>query len=157
MIRSIQAEDTEALLALCTAIGLFQPHELEVLGSMLDEYFQGTLGEDHVWLTDDDDGLKAVAYYAPEKFADRVWNLYLIGVHPDQQRDGRGSTLLQHVEESLAARGERILLIETSGQGSFARTRAFYRKNGYSEEARIRAYYGAGDDKVIFRKALNRA
>jgi hypothetical protein len=54
----------------------------------------------------------------------------------------------------LRARGERVLLIETSGLGSFARTGVFYRKQGYDEEARIREFYGAGDDKIIFRKAL---
>ena len=54
----------------------------------------------------------------------------------------------------LRGRGERLLLVETSGLGSFDLTRQFYRKNGYDEEARIRDYYGPGDDKVIFRKAL---
>lgn len=28
-------------------------------------------------------------------------------------------------------------------------------QNGYDEEARIRDFYGAGDDKIIFRKSLN--
>ena len=53
-----------------------------------------------------------------------------------------------------SARGERVLLIETSGLGSFERTRDFYRTQGYDDEARIREFYGAGDDKIIFRKAL---
>ncbi|MGD1933410.1 MAG: hypothetical protein ACFB0Z_02700 [Candidatus Phaeomarinobacter sp.] len=61
---------------------------------------------------------------------------------------------MRHVEDVLRARGERVLLIETSGLGSFERTRAFYRKQGYDEEARIREFFGAGDDKIIFRKAL---
>jgi RimJ/RimL family protein N-acetyltransferase len=54
----------------------------------------------------------------------------------------------------LAARGERILLVETSGLPEFERTRAFYAKHGYEEEARIREFYRAGEDKVVFRKAL---
>jgi len=155
MIRPTKLEDTEALMALCKVTGLFQPQELEVLGDMLNAYFQGALGEDHCWIVDDDDGLMGVAYYAPEKFADGVWNLYLIGIHPDRQGEGRGTTLLRYVENSLALRGERILIIETSGLGSFERTRAFYRKNGYDEEARIREFYRAGEDKIVFRKVLN--
>ena len=47
-----------------------------------------------------------------------------------------------------------MLLIETSGLATFERTRAFYHALGYDEEARIREFYKAGDDKVVFRKAL---
>jgi ribosomal protein S18 acetylase RimI-like enzyme len=62
---------------------------------------------------------------------------------------------LSHVEQMLAKRGERVLLVETSGLEAFEYVRAFYRNNGYEEEARIREFYKAGDDKIIFRKALN--
>ncbi len=55
----------------------------------------------------------------------------------------------------MTARGGRMLLVETSGLPDFERTRAFYRKCGYEEEARIRDFYAAGDDKVVFRKVLN--
>jgi ribosomal protein S18 acetylase RimI-like enzyme len=55
----------------------------------------------------------------------------------------------------LAKRGERILLVETSGLESFEYVRAFYRRSGYNEEARIREFYKTGDDKIIFRKALS--
>ena len=62
---------------------------------------------------------------------------------------------MQHVESALAAGGERVLLVETSGLPAFERTRAFYRKLGYTEEACIREFYRAGEDKIIFRKALD--
>lgn len=51
-------------------------------------------------------------------------------------------------------RGERILLVETSSLPMFERMRAFNRKCGYNEEARIRDFYQAGEDKLVFRKAL---
>ena len=62
--------------------------------------------------------------------------------------------LLNYVEQRLKKSGERLLLVETSGLDGFEMTRSFYVKNGYAEEARVRDYYKAGDDKVIFRKAL---
>ena len=65
-----------------------------------------------------------------------------------------GAALLAHVEAQLSAAGERILLVETSGLPEFARTRRFYAKLGYQEEARIREFYQAGEDKIVFRKAL---
>ncbi len=88
------------------------------------------------------------------RMTDGTWNLYLIAVRPDRQGQGRGGALLRHVEQALAVRGARILLVETSGLPALERTRAFYRKCGYDQEARIRDFYKAGDDKIVFRKAL---
>ena len=102
-----------------------------------------------------DGGPVGVAYYAPERLTEGTWNLYMLAVHPDRQRQGRGAALVRHVERELVARGARLLLIETSGAGTFERTRAFYRALGYDEEARIREFYKAGEDKVVFRKALS--
>ncbi|TAG92253.1 MAG: GNAT family N-acetyltransferase [Oscillatoriales cyanobacterium] len=133
MIRPIAPDDTPALIALVEAIG-FEPHETEELAH--------------------DDGLVGVAYVAPERMTEGTWNLYLIAVHPDRQRQGRGAALLAHVEQMLAQRGERVLLVETSGLESFEYVRSFYRKSGYDEEARIREFYKAGEDKIVFRKAL---
>lgn len=61
---------------------------------------------------------------------------------------------MQHVEGVLRRGGERLLLVETSATATFDGTRAFYRRLGYAEEARVRDYYAEGDDMVLFRKAL---
>ncbi len=98
-----------------------------------------------------------MAYVAPERMTEGTWNLYLIAIHPDYQRQGRGVALLRHVEQVLADRGERLLLVETSSLESFEYVRSFYRKSGYNQEARIREFYKAGDDKIIFRKALGKS
>ena len=154
-IRDVADDDREALIDLCQITGLFQPNELKELSSMLSAYFEGSLDDTHKWLTDEEDGeLIGVAYYAAETFADGVANLFLIAVHPDCQREGKGSKLLLHIEKELKQKGDRLLIIETSGLESFTATRAFYHKNGYEEEARIRDFYKLGEDKIIFRKAL---
>jgi hypothetical protein len=54
----------------------------------------------------------------------------------------------------LTERGERVLLVETAGTDDFDYVRSFYRQNSYEEEARIREFYTAGVDKIVFRKAL---
>ena len=140
---------------LADAIGLFQPHELEELGNIMAGYFNGSLGSNHFWNTYDDGGPVGVAYFAPEPYADGTWNLYFIAVHPDRQRQGRGAALLAQVEQILMERGERLLLVETSATESFEYVRSFYSKSGYDEEARIRDFYTAGVDKIVFRKALS--
>ncbi len=155
MIRTACSEDQSKLLAIAAATGLFAPPELEGFGEMIGEHLDSEREEEHCWIADDEDGLVGAAYYAPEVFAEGVWNLYFIGILPSEQSKGRGTALIQHVEADLRARGERLLLVETSSLESFEPTRSFYRKNGYDKEARIRDYYNAGEDKIIFRKALS--
>jgi len=48
----------------------------------------------------------------------------------------------------------QILLVETSGEDPCARTRKIYPKLDCNEEARIRQFSQAGEDKTVFRKAL---
>jgi GNAT superfamily N-acetyltransferase len=152
MIRPTTPDDTTALIAMADAIG-FQPNEIEELSQMLADYFGGD--SDRFWITDDDNGAVGVAYCEPERMTDRTWNLLFIAIRPDRQGQGRGAALLRYVEQMLTARGDRVLIVETSGLASFLGTRTFYAKCGYEEEGRIRDFYATGDDKVVFRKVLN--
>ena len=152
MIRPITTDDMTALIALAKSINMFQPQELQALSAMLVDYLDGNSDSDHFWITDDDNGPVGVAYCAPELMTNGTWNLLFIAVRPDRQGQGRGVALMQYVEQTLTARGARLLLVETSA--SFERTRAFYRKCGYEEEARIRDFYEAGADKIVYRKML---
>ena len=154
MIRPTTPDDTAAILTLAVTSGLFPPDATDEVASVLASALTGELGPDHIWLTDDDGEPVGVAYYAPERMTDGTWNLYMLAVRPDRQRQGRGAALVRQIEQTLAARSARLLLIETSGLASFQRTRAFYQSLGYDEEARIRDFYKSGDDKVVFRKAL---
>lgn len=154
MIRPIAPDDVIALHVLLEKTGLFDPDGLEEIDKLLADHFGGRSNGDHCWIVDVEDGLVGVAYYAPERMTEGTWNLYLIAVHPDHQGQGRGTTLLRYVEQALATQGERLLLVETSGLESFERTRAFYRRCGYEQEARIRDFYMAGEDKIVYRKAL---
>lgn len=155
MIRSTTPDDTTALIALADATGLFPPSALELLRQMLTDSLAGNSDIEPFWITDDDNGPVGVAYCEPERMTDRTWNLQLIAIHPDRQGQGRGTKLLRYVEQALMARRGRVLLVETSGMPEFDRTRAFYAKCGFEEEARIRDFYATGDDKVVFRKVLN--
>ncbi|MGI8502383.1 MAG: GNAT family N-acetyltransferase [Hassallia sp.] len=156
MIRPTTPDDSAALIALTVAAEMFPANETEALEKVLADYFGGNIDEGHVWVTDEEDGEPCgVAYYAPDMMADRTWHLYMIAVRPDYQRRGRGAALLRHVENALRTSGQRLLLVETSGLPSYQHAQAFYTKCGYEKEARIRDFYAAGDDKVVFRKALN--
>ena len=150
MFRHATSADKSAIMDLAVSTGLFEAGELGQVDGMLTEYFNGAL-VDHQWIVDDEDGIRGVAYMAPEIMTDGTWNLYFIGVHPDDQGTGRGGALLAHVEAELRSRGQRLLLVETSGTADFDATRRFYAKNGFHQEARIRDFYQQGDDKIVLR------
>lgn len=157
MIRLTIPDDTNKLLALAEATGLFESNQIEELSQMLSQHFTDGTDSEGLWFTDHENEPVGVAYAAPERMTEGTWNLYLIAIAPNYQRQGRGAALLSYIEQMLAKRGERILLVETSGLEDFEYVRTFYRKSGFAEEARIREFYKAGDDKIIFRKALENA
>ena len=153
-IRPYRPADLPAAKALIDAVELFPSELLDGMvpdgGNAADD----PAGTDAFWLIHDADGVDAVAYCAPEPMTNGTWNLLLIAVHPDRHGRGIGTRLTRHVERRLTAHGARVLLVETSGTDDFERTRGFYAHLGYEREACIREYYDAGDDKVVFRKAL---
>ncbi|MEO7908546.1 MAG: N-acetyltransferase [Roseiflexaceae bacterium] len=155
MIRPTTHDDAAAVIALGVATEMFAADETGELTKVLTDYFERKLPEGHAWITDDHEGeVRGVAYYAPTPFANGVCELLMIAVSPDCQRQGRGVALLQHVENALRANDQRLLLVETSGLPSYERARAFYKKYGFEQEARIRDFYQVGEDKVVFRKVL---
>ncbi|WP_298935839.1 GNAT family N-acetyltransferase [uncultured Ruegeria sp.] len=108
-----------------------------------------------LWLTCHQDGeAVGLCYTVPEDLADGTWNMLALAVRPDLQGKRLGAALLRAAEQHLKGKGQRILIVDTSGSDDFALTRKFYAKNGYEEEARIRDFWADGDDKVVFRKAL---
>jgi ribosomal protein S18 acetylase RimI-like enzyme len=150
MIRPLISSDVDSLKKVIDGTGLFPP---EMLDGMLEQYLAGD-AQAGQWLTFDDGHKSAIAYVGPERMTEGTWNLFLIAVHPDRQGKGIGTALMRHVELRLAARGARILLVETSDLPQFERTRRFYKHIGYQEEARIRDYYKSGEGKIVFRKTL---
>ncbi len=155
LIRPATPEDTAAVIDLVIAAGMFSAADAWLVEGMLADYFDGNEEDGHVCVIDDEGGPVGVAYYQPKPVADRVWDLTMIAVRPVRQGQGRGASMLRRVEEDLRARGQRLLLVETSALPQYDRTRAFYVRCGYEEEARIRDYWTAGDDLVVFCKALN--
>jgi ribosomal protein S18 acetylase RimI-like enzyme len=100
------------------------------------------------------DSLVGFSCHGPTPGTDRTFDLYWIAVDPSLQGGGSGTALLVEVERELAAAGARMLVVETSSRPEYVATRAFYVRRGYTEAARLRAFYAPGDDRVIFTKRL---
>jgi len=153
-IRKTQADDIPALQAVLDATELFPS---EMLPEMIAPFLQG-LGTPEVWLTSHgQEGAQGFCYAVPEQLAEGTWNMLAIAVAPDQQGQGHGKALVAALEALLRKQGARILIADTSGIKAFANTRAFYEHADYTAEARIRDFWGPGDDKVIYWKALGDA
>ncbi len=156
-VRNARAADIDAIKQIAVATEMFATDEVGFFDEMIAGFLDGTMPEHHWLVVEQDAAVVAGAYYAPEPFADRMWNLYFIAVSPRHQGCGTGAALVTHVEANLRALGEetaRVIVVETSSTDRYARTRDFYRRLGYDEEARIRQFYGPGDDKVVFWKSL---
>lgn len=159
-VRAATEADATAIKQLALDNHMFELDEMDGFDEMLSGFFGGTL-EDHFWIVatapGNDGDVASAAYFAPEPFADRMWNLYFIATAPQQHGSGSGSLLIGHVEAQLRKRGEdvaRTLIVDTSSDDGYEQARIFYDKRGFVEEAEIRDFYGPGDNKVTFWKSL---
>jgi ribosomal protein S18 acetylase RimI-like enzyme len=155
MIRPTTPADTEPLVALTDATGVFKPLEIEALREVLDDYFAANQADGHVSVTlESADGVRGFAYYAPTPMTDRTWHLYWIAVSKAEQGRGLGGELLSFVETDVRERGGRLLVIETSSTPHYEPTRRFYLKHGYNQATTVEDFYAEGDGMTVFTKRL---
>ncbi len=149
-IQSATRADTAALQTIVTETGLFPP---DALPSMLDHVLNDP--DTGIWLASHSGStITGMCYSVPETLADGVWNMLALAILPNQQQSGHGSALVGAMEDALIALNQRMVIVETSSTPDFSGARQFYASLGYDEEARLRDFWSAGDDKIIFRKML---
>ena len=144
--------DVAAIKRIADATGLFPS---SMLDDMISPYLVGE--SKHLWVACEAESAYAAvgfAYCEPERMTVGTWNVLAIGVLPEHQGRGIGAAIMGYLEQLLRRSGQRILLVETSATPEFQRTREFYRNLRHTAEARIRDYYDAGDDKIVFWKRL---
>ena len=151
MMRPTQRDDIPALKGVLDRTDLFPS---EMLPDMVAGFLANDDSED-VWLTcENEQQVIGFCYAVPEALTEGTWNMLAIAVLQTEQGKGAGGAIVAALESHLSASRNRVLIAETSGTDDFARTRNFYRKNGYTEEARIRDFWAMGDDKIVFWKPL---
>lgn len=152
---SIKQTIKDDLPALCAILDATELFPREMLPDMIADYLAGD-PPDAVWLTArEGETVAGFCYTVPEEMAEGAWNMLAIAVDPSRQGAGIGGALTHALETEQRTRGARILIADTSGDAGFAATRGFYVAKGYDEEARIRDFWGAGDDKVTYWKSLS--
>jgi len=155
-IRGIEKRDRPGLKAILQAQKHFRPVEVQVALDLIDIALTQPDQEDYIIRVAEGEEGQILGYicYGKAPLTDAVYDLYWIVVNPASWNRGTGTSLLRQAEEELRRRQARLLLIETSSQPSYEGPRAFYRRNGFEEQARVLDYYGMGDHKLIFGKTL---
>ena len=149
-VRPAQRSDVPAIKSVVEDANLFPP---AMLDGMIAGYLEKTARD--IWFVSVDGGhIAGFGYCEPERMTSGTWNLLAIGVLARRRGRGVGGAMMRYLEDRLRSAGERILIVETMGTPAFRQTRAFYRANGYTEEARIREFYEPGGDKIVFWKHL---
>jgi hypothetical protein len=161
-IRAVVNADLWAVKAVAIETELFTAEDIGGFEDMLQGFLDGSL-TDHFWIVLEDgaDAIVGAAYYAPEPFSDRMWNLYFIGVRSGFQSTGVGSARtskkpcavrvkksLEHslwkprASSGLKARGSFIsgaVLMKKHASESFtdwAKTKSFFGNRFFSETGR---------------------
>jgi len=156
-IRGIEKGDRRRLAAILKAQEHFNPKEVEVGLELIDIGLTQSGQEDYALRIAEGPEGQILGYicYGQAPLTDAVYDIYWIVVHPASWNRGTGTFLLHQAEEEMKRRKARLLLIETSSRPPYEIPRAFYRKHGYEERARILDYYAVGDHKLIFGKVLH--
>lgn len=151
----VRPGDVAAVREIVASTGFFHEHEIAVAAELVEERLAKGPASGYLFLFAEQGG-RILGYSCYGEVACTVgsFDLYWIAVHNDQRSRGIGRLLLEKTEASIAGRQGRAIWVETSGQDKYLPTRDFYQRCGYHEEARLKGFYAAGDDKVIYVKWL---
>ena len=149
-IRPMTPQDVAGLVPVLDATGLFPA---DMLDGMTAPWRADPASA--LWLVAaGKDGVAGFCHARPEALTEGTWNLPALAVHPAAQRQGIAAALVCSAEAALRDRGGRLCIVDTAGTPDFAAARRLYARLGYAEEARIRAFWAEGVDKVTYAKRL---
>ena len=156
MIRPATQHDTTAIVDLVVVTGMFLPDQVAPIKAILNDVHAGNLGTEHYIAVKTDAANIPIGavYFSADAMAERKWDLWMIAVAPNQQRQGIGRALIHYTETQIKKNQGRLLLIDTSSQAKYLPTQAFYKTIGYKEVARIPDFYAKNEDKIVFSKHL---
>jgi ribosomal protein S18 acetylase RimI-like enzyme len=156
-IRKLKSKDRGVISAILKNTEMFTDQEIDVALELIDVYLNNKDQKDYLIYVAETTQGEVVGYvcYGPTAVAEGTYDLYWIAVDSSYQGRGIGKQLLTFTEEEVGKLNGRLIIIETSSQEKYASTQNFYLGNRYLLAARIKDYYRAGDDRLIYVKYLN--
>jgi GNAT superfamily N-acetyltransferase len=153
----VRPTDRAAVRSLVVGTGFFRPDEVDVAVELIDERLAKGVASGYQFVfAEIDSVLAGYACFGPIACTTASFDLYWIAVEPSYQRLGIGRSLVNEVERQIAAAGGGRIYIDTSGKEQYAPTRAFYERNGFHCDARLKDFYAPCDDRVIYVKEIRR-
>lgn len=152
---NVLPEDKENVREILTSTGFFYDFEIEVAIELVEEFLEKGTGSGYHFLFAELEG-RTVGYscFGPIPCTSHSFDLYWIGVHNDFRGKGIGKEILAESERRMHKAGGKKIFIETSSTDKYIPTRKFYLDCGYTECALLKEFYGPGDHKHIYEKAL---
>lgn len=155
-MRNLKSSDLPELTRILHATGAFTETEVACAVELLEIVLNDPAQKDYLVAVAEESGRPAgYILYGPVPLTEGNFDLYWIATDPALQGRGIGRGLLAHAEADIRGRGGRMICLETSSQGGYARTRSFYEQAGYLEESRIRDFYRPGDDRITYVKRFS--
>jgi ribosomal protein S18 acetylase RimI-like enzyme len=147
--------DIGVVKRLVESTGLFSPAEIGVAVELVEERLSKGPASGYEFLFAEAGGeVLGYACYGHIAVTQSSYDLYWIVVDKSQQGRGLGRRLLAAAEERIAAAGGGRVYIETSGRADYQQTQRFYGRCGYTLEARMKEFYGPGDDKLVYVRQM---
>jgi D-alanine-D-alanine ligase len=148
--------DRDGFETILQGTGFFSEAEVAIALELVDAFLaEGTKSGYHFLVCEQDGELLGFSCYGPIPGTASSFDLYWIAVHRRHQRKRLGNVILAETEARIRALGGTRVYAETSGRDLYHPTRSFYDGNGFAQEARIKNYYGPGDDQVLYGKVLS--
>jgi GNAT superfamily N-acetyltransferase len=155
VIRNLRRQDREPLRSIVAGTGFFTDEEVGIALELIDAVLDKDGQRDYIIrVSEGESGVDGYYCIGPTPATDGTFDLYWIVVDGRKQGRGTGRLLEEHAVALTREMGGRLLVAETSSQPKYEGTRAFYLRRGYTEVARIRAYYRPDDDLVVYGKYL---
>jgi ribosomal protein S18 acetylase RimI-like enzyme len=149
-------EDRRTVLDIIQSTAMFTPEEVAVARELIDIYLDQPGQRDYCLVVAENTDSRVVGYmsYGPTPLADGAYDLYWMAVAREEQGRGVGRELVAWLERTIKEADGRMILIETSSQPKYEKTRRFYTSLNYREVSRIPDFYRRGDDRVTYVKYL---
>jgi len=149
-------EDRRTVLDIIQSTEMFTPDEVAVACELIDIYLAQPQQRDYRLVVAENEEDRVVGYisYGPTPLTDGAYDLYWMAVARGEQGRGFGRELMSWLEKTVRDEAGRMILIETSSQPKYEKTRRFYTGLKYKEVARIPDFYRKGDDRITYIKSL---
>ena len=155
LLRRLAPPDRSAVVGILSSDETFRPDEVDVALELVDGACDQPDGDYRALVCEDAGQILGYVCYGKTPMTDATWDLYWIAVHASSRGRGVASKLARAMETDARQQGGAVVRIETSQLEAYGSARVLYERLAYEEVGRIRDFYRAGDDLVIFSKRID--